>query len=99
MVSPHPNFEIDGINLVTHQTIDAWGAMVGTSFVIKTVDDKEIKVSVPAGTQPNTVMAVRGHGHSRPDTKQRGDLLVVVSVEIPKNLTKDQITHISNWKK
>ena len=54
-----------------------------------TIDGK-VKYTVPEGTQPGTVFRLREKGVQRLYQKSRGDHYVRVSIEVPKNLTKEQ---------
>ena len=73
-----------GNDLYTDKTIDCFQAIRGYEFNIKTLDDKIIKVKVPAGTQPNTVLQVKGQGMPVHKTIGiRGNLYVKVHVLIP----------------
>ena len=64
--------------------------MRGYEFNLKTLDDKIIKVKVPEGTQPNTILQVKGQGmpvHKTIDI--RGNLYVKVHVLIPQLSASD----------
>ena len=47
-------------------------------------------IGIPAGTQPDTVLSCRGEGLPNMRTKVRGNLLIKVQIEIPKNLNAEQ---------
>jgi curved DNA-binding protein len=51
-----------GNDLYTDKTIDCFQAIRGHDFNLKTLEDKIIKVKVPAGTQANTILQVKGQG-------------------------------------
>jgi len=51
-----------GNDLYTDKTIDCFQAVRGTEFNLKTLEDHIIKVKVPAGTQPGTILSVKGKG-------------------------------------
>ena len=73
-----------GNDLYTDKTIDCFQAMRGYEFNLKTLDDKIIKVKVPEGTQPNTILQVKGQGMPVHKTIGiRGNLYVKVHVLIP----------------
>ena len=73
-----------GNDLHTDKTIDCFQAVRGTDFNLKTLDDNIIKVKVPAGTQPNTVLQVQGKGMPVHKTIGiRGNLYVKIHVLIP----------------
>ena len=73
-----------GNDLYTDKTIDCFQAISGYDFNLKTLDDKIIKVKAPAGTQPGTVLTLKGQGMPIHKTIGiRGNLYVKVHVLIP----------------
>ena len=73
-----------GNDLYTDKTIDCFQAVRGADFNLKTLDDNIIKVKVPAGTQPNTILQVQGRGMPVHKTIGiRGNLYVKIHVLIP----------------
>ncbi len=73
-----------GNDLYTDKTIDCFQAVRGHEFNLQTLEDKIIKVKVPAGTQPNTILQVKGQGMPVHKTIGiRGNLYVKVHVLIP----------------
>ena len=73
-----------GNDLYTDKTIDCFQAVRGHEFNLKTLDDKIIKVKVPAGTQPGTMLTLKGQGMPVHKTIGiRGNLYVKVHVLIP----------------
>lgn len=89
-ILPHPIFEVDGADLHTEVTVDAFKAMLGGVVDVPTLDGT-IRVRIPAGTQPGQVIRVREHGLPvRPKSVRRGDLLLHVNVEVPRNLNERQ---------
>jgi len=54
---------------------------------VPTLEGK-VGIKVPPGSPPGRTFRLRGHGLPRGDGKgERGDLLAVLSVEVPKDLT------------
>ena len=73
-----------GNDLYTDKTIDCFQAIRGSEFNLKTLDDGIIKVKVPAGTQPGTVLSVKGRGMPVHKTLNiRGNLYVKIHILIP----------------
>ena len=73
-----------GNDLYTDKTIDCFQAIRGFEFNLKTLEDKIIKVKVPAGTQPNTTLQVQGQGMPVHKTIGiRGNLYVKIHILIP----------------
>ena len=79
-----------GNDLYTDKTIDCFQAIRGSEFNLKTLDDAIIKVKVPAGTQPGTVLSVKGRGMPVHKTLNiRGNLYVKIHILIPQLSAQD----------
>ena len=79
-----------GNDLYTDKTIDCFQAVRGADFNLTTLDDNIIKVKVPAGTQPNTILQVQGRGMPVHKTIGiRGNLYVKIHVLIPQLSASD----------
>jgi len=79
-----------GNDLYTDKTIDCFQAVRGHEFNLKTLDDKIIKVKVPAGTQPGTILTLKGLGMPVHKTLNiRGNLYVKVHILIPQLSAQD----------
>jgi molecular chaperone DnaJ len=80
----------DGDDLVTVLDVPAPQATLGATLQAPSLDGP-VEVEVHAGTQPGTVITLRGQGMPMlRRTGRRGDLRVVVNVVIPRRLSKDQ---------
>ena len=79
----------DGSDLVSVVDVPAPAAALGTSVTVPTLDGVE-ELEVPAGTQPGTVVTLRGKGLPTLGRGRRGDQRVVLNVVIPRNLTPRQ---------
>ena len=49
-----------------------------------------VRYSVPAGTQSGTTFRLREQGVPRLHNQGRGDMLVTVTIDVPKKLTEEQ---------
>ena len=87
-IEPHERFERHGDDLGTRVEIPFTEAALGTEVEVTLPTDQTLTAEVPAGTQPGQVITLRGKGVPRLDRSGRGDLHVVVSVTIPKRLSK-----------
>ncbi len=83
------NFKREGADLVYSQSIGMIQATLGCSLVVPTIDGKA-NVKVPAGTQPDTILRLKGKGMPKLRGFGTGDLLVKIKVIIPKNLTSEE---------
>lgn len=89
VVQPHERFDRAGDDLVTEATIPMTTAALGGALRFESFDGEE-ELKVDAGTQPGTVMRIRGHGVPRRNGRGRGDLVVRVQVAIPTELDREQ---------
>jgi molecular chaperone DnaJ len=88
-VTADERFLRDGSDLVTVVDVPAPAAALGTRVSVPTLDGEQ-EVDVPAGTQPGTVVTLRGRGMPTIGRGRHGDQRVVLNVVIPRNLTGDQ---------
>lgn len=84
----HERFERQGADLGTRASISFAEAALGSKLEIKLPDDSVISADVQPGTQPSSVLVVRGQGMPRLDRNGRGDLHVAVDVRVPTKLSK-----------
>jgi molecular chaperone DnaJ len=89
-VSAHVRFERKGNNLLSTEHILFSQAVLGDKIEVKTIDGA-VKMKVPAGTQSGEIFRIKGQGVpelNRPN--YRGDQLVTIVVDTPKNLSREQ---------
>jgi molecular chaperone DnaJ len=84
-----PRFERDGADLWRRHEITATQAVLGAEIAVPTLDG-EITVKVPAGTQPDSRLRLRGKGLPRFGARGRGDLYVRLSVRLPERLSAEE---------
>ena len=97
-VAPHPIFRREGDSLVIEKNISMWEAVLGCNLDLQTLDGKKLTITVPPGTQPETVLSCRNEGLPNMRNRQRGTLLINIKVVVPRNLTAAQITAVENCK-
>jgi DnaJ-class molecular chaperone len=78
--------------------ISAIEAMLGIEVIITNIDNKKVKVKIPAGIQYGKLVRVPGKGMPNPEFGHRGDLLVQVAMTIPDDLTNAERASIMNVK-
>jgi len=81
----HPEFRVEGGDLVHDQALPPWQAALGGEVSIPTPEGR-VKLKIPAGTQAGQRFRLKQRGLMLP-SKTRGDLYVAVQIEIPKSLT------------
>jgi molecular chaperone DnaJ len=88
-VAEDRRFLRDGSNLVTVVDVPAPAAALGTTVTVPTLDGEE-EIDVAAGTQPGTVVTLRGKGMPQVGRSRRGDQQVVLNVVVPRKLSARQ---------
>jgi len=86
----HDIYQRQGQNLFTVLKLNCFEAMIGTTKTLPTITGGELKVKIPAGSQPNSRLLLKQQGMPIMDSNLFGDLFVQLDVSIPKNLTTDQ---------
>ena len=91
-VEDHHTFIRDGQDIIYNLLLDFPTAALGGEVEIPTLGGTKFKIKIEPGTQPGKTLRLRAkglpavHGYG----SVRGDLLVNVSVFVPKELTKDE---------
>lgn len=86
-VQPHPFFTREGADLVCRVPISYPEAALGSEIAVPTLEGK-VMMKVPAGTQSGRVMRLRGKGLPVFGGAGKGDQLVTVVVEVPRELSE-----------
>lgn len=82
-VHPDKTFQREGPNIIVSVDIDYPNAVLGTTIEVPTIDG-EVSLKIPAGTQPETLIRLRGRGISG------GDQYVRIKLKIPTKIPNDQ---------
>ena len=89
-VRPHPIFErLEDGHLLYNLNLKFTDLALGTDVKVPTLDGHE-KLKIPQGTQPNTILNIRGKGLAHYGNYGRGDQLVRINVKIPTKLNDRQ---------
>jgi curved DNA-binding protein len=82
----HPDFQVEGSDLVHEAKIFPWQAVLGTELQVSTLEGS-VRLKVPAGTRSGQRFRLRGRGLPS-SAGSRGDLYVELTVEVPKKITE-----------
>ena len=83
---PDPRFERVGADLWSTRELPVADAVLGTELLVATPDGTA-NVTVPPGTQPDTVLRLRGKGLPHFGGERRGDLMLRLRVRVPDRLS------------
>ena len=98
IVREHARYKREGTSLIVEREVSVWDALLGANIEIQTLDRKTLSMSLPPGTQPDTVMSCKGEGLPNMRTRQRGNLLIRIKVMVPKIINPQQIDLIQQIK-
>lgn len=96
-VKPHPLFERRDFDLYIDIPITFVQACLGCTIDIPTIDGDPIKYKLPEGLQSHSQFNFKGKGVPVLNGKGRGDMIVKIIVETPKNLTSKQKELLSQF--
>ena len=88
-VKEDSRFMRDGDDLLTVVDVSAPRAAVGTKVEVPTLEGP-FEIEIPAGTQPNETIVLKGRGMPSLRGRRPGDIRVVVNVVIPRHLKREQ---------
>jgi molecular chaperone DnaJ len=89
-IDPDERFVRDGDDLIVRVNLGIAQASLGTQIEVPLIEGGTEQLEVKGGTQPGTVVPLRGKGVQRLGRRGRGDLLIEISVEVPDGLSRDQ---------
>lgn len=84
-----PLYRRDGFDLYYNLPVSFTEAALGAKVTVPTPDGSG-ELTIPEGTQSGATFSIRGKGVPKLNGRGRGDLLVTVTVETPKGLSRKQ---------
>ena len=85
-LAKHPEFSVEGNDLIHEVKIAPWQAVLGTELKVPTLEGN-VRLKIPPGTQGGQRFRLRQRGLSA-SSGTRGDLYVVVQLQVPKKLSE-----------
>ena len=97
---PHELFVRDGNNLIYNLLLDFPTAALGGEVEIPTIEGTKLRVKIDSGTQPGKTLRLRGKGLPAVQGygSGKGDLIVNISVYVPKTLSRDEKEALQRFK-
>jgi DnaJ-class molecular chaperone len=96
-IHAHPGWQRQGPNLILEQEVSIWDCILGVEITIRDLLQNRLTVTIPARTQPGTMMRLRGRGMPQRHGPA-GDLFVRVQVTVPEHIDAD-LLHMIQEKK
>ncbi len=88
-VSPDPIFKREGSDVLVDVQIPLTLAILGGTIEVPTING-DLKLRIRPGTQPGTMVRLRGRGIKHLRGSARGDQYVRLQIKIPEKLTREQ---------
>ena len=88
-VKPHKYFVREDNDIYIKVPISSIDATLGTKIDVPTPYG-DVELTIPAGTQPNSKLRLKGYGVKELRSNNKGDQYVEIEVNIPKKLSKDE---------
>jgi DnaJ-class molecular chaperone len=88
-VTPDPQFERQDDNILTNQEVSFVDAVLGTVVEVPTIDGP-LKIRIGGGTQPGTLIRLKGKGMPRVRGSGRGDAYIKIVVVVPERVSRKQ---------
>jgi curved DNA-binding protein len=89
-ILPHPIFARDGNDIYVEKSVRFSQAALGTVIDVPTIDGSTKRIKIPAGTQNNTKIRMKGYGVPALKGSVKGDQYVKITIEVPRKLTDKQ---------
>ena len=89
-VMPNSGFSVDKYDLHITRNIKLSDAILGACVAVPSVGGRELSLKIPPGTKHKTKMRLAGHGLPHMRGAGKGDLYVLIQVDMPKKLTDEQ---------
>ncbi|NJK28841.1 MAG: molecular chaperone DnaJ [Acaryochloridaceae cyanobacterium CSU_3_4] len=89
-VQDDSEFRREGSNILSELKISYLQAILGAQLPVRTVEGEET-LTIPAGTQPGTVLVLENHGVPRlGNPVSRGDHLITILIDIPTRVSAEE---------
>jgi molecular chaperone DnaJ len=88
-VEPHPHFRRRGDDLILELNVNVAQAALGARVTVPTLEEEE-QIDIPPGTQAGTILRRREKGVPHLRYNGRGDLLILIRVDVPEKLNEKQ---------
>ncbi len=89
-IQPHSKFKRSNDDLLVDVEITAIEAMLGVEAILDHLDSVKLQFTIPAGIQHGQIIRLSSKGMKNPETDRYGDVLVRISIKIPKLLTDQE---------
>lgn len=85
-------------NLFINKTVNVLDLITGCAIVIETLEGKNVSLTIPKGTRPETVFSMKSYGLPNINSASRGNLYIKIKADVPKISDANIIDQIESIK-
>jgi curved DNA-binding protein len=98
-IKEHKDWVRDNNNLATTKRVNVFDIMLGCAILIETLDKKRVRLTIPKGTTPGTILGINGYGIPDLRSKRKGNLYIQIEPDIPNITDADIIKKVQELQK
>lgn len=87
-IKPDTKWQRQGLNLIQEQRVVVWDLILGGALPVTDILNNQLQITIPAGTQPGTLLRARGRG-LKDGNGQTGDMFVRIHTALPSNIAPE----------
>jgi DnaJ-class molecular chaperone len=92
-IHPHAVYRRDNLNLIMEHRVSVWDMIIGGDTTVSSLDNNQLVVSIPPGTDNATTLRLRGRG-LQDQNGNSGDLFVKLHALLPKTVSPELLAAI-----
>jgi len=96
-VHQHEKFKRALDDLMVNVEITAFEAILGVEAILEHLDGSKLQFSIPPGIQNDQIIKLSGKGMKNPETDRCGDMMVRISIMVPRDLSEEQKTVLKTF--
>lgn len=99
-VAPDKKFRREGQDVYSDVIISFSKAILGGTIIVETITGERVEVKVKSGTQPDTMLRLRGKGIPHPQSNShRGDHYIAFKIQVPEKISSKQKKLLEEFEK
>ncbi len=95
----HPIFQREHNMITCRLPVSMTAAALGRSIMLPSIDGGKVSLKIPAGSQSGDRFRLRGKGTYMLQSATRGDMIVTLEVEVPRDLSERQRKCLEDFEK
>ena len=95
-IKPDAQWQRQDLNLVRNLDVDIWTLLVGGTVMVTDILGSWLELTIPAMTQPGTLMRARGRGLKK--NAHQGDMLIRIQARLPEHVPDSLLEQIRNMR-